>query len=192
MNGHKIINQNSLHYLTLTIVGWIDVFSREIYKKEIIKSLQYCQQNKGLIIYAYVIMSNHLHMIIKAEEPNKLSDVLRDFKKFTSNTIIAFIENNKLESRKEWMLKLFKYYAKFNKNNSIYQLWIQDNKPIELTSPQWIKQKLDYIHLNPVRAGIVLQSEDYIYSSATNYLEKESILAVELLDIGPFEGYIGA
>jgi putative transposase len=192
MHGHKIINQNSLHYVTLTIVGWIDVFSREIYKKEIIKSLQYCQQNKGLIIYAYVIMSNHLHMIIRAEEPNKLSDVLRDFKKFTSNTIIAFIENNKLESRKEWMLKLFKYYAKLNKNNSIYQFWIQDNKPIELTSPQWIKQKLDYIHLNPVRAGIVLQSEDYIYSSATNYLEKESILAVELLDIGPFEGYIGA
>jgi putative transposase len=130
-------------------------------------------------------------MIIRAEEPNELSDVLRDFKKFTSNTIIAFIENNKQESRKEWMLKLFKYYAKFNKNNSVFQFWIQDNKPIELTSPQWIKQKLDYIHLNPVRAGIVSQSEDYIYSSASNYLEKASILAVELLDIGPFEGYIG-
>lgn len=73
-----------------------------------------------------------------AREPYRLSDFLRDFKKFTSKSIVEAIQNNEKESRKEWMLNLFKYYAKYYKNNKEYQFWQHGNKPIELVSPKWI------------------------------------------------------
>jgi len=88
------------------------------------------------------------------------------------------------------MLKLFKYYAKYNKNNTKYQFWKLDNRPIELSSPKWINQKLAYIHLNPVRAGIVDKAADYLYSSAGRYIGGEGQIEMELLDIGSTEGYI--
>ena len=117
MHGYKIINQNALHFVTMTVVGWIDVFTREEYRKVILDSLAYCQKEKGLVVNAYVIMSNHIHLICYAREPFLLSEVLRDFKKFTSKSIFTAIQANNNESRKEWMLHLFSYYAKYNKNN---------------------------------------------------------------------------
>ncbi len=190
MNGHKIINQNALHYITLTVVGWIDVFTRKVYKDDLINSLRYCIKEKGLNVHAYVIMSNHMHVILSAKEGYVLSYIVRDFKRHTAKTIIERILTTKEESRSEWMLKLFKYYAKYNKNNSKYQFWGRDNKPVELSSPKWINQKLAYIHLNPVRAGIVENTEEYNYSSSGNYNGEDGKLEVELLDIGVTEGYV--
>ncbi len=190
IHGNKIINQNSIHFITSTVVGWIDVFSREDYRKIIIESLSYCKEEKGLIVYAFVIMSNHLHLVVQAKDGCQLSNIIRDFKKFTSKKIIKTILGNSQESRSEWMLRLFKYYAKFNSSNNTYQFWQQYNKPIELVSPKWIKQKIDYIHLNPVRNGLVDSIEDYKYSSAKQYMGKEGLLEVELLDFGSMQGYI--
>ncbi len=190
MNGHKIENQNALHYMTFTVVGWIDVFTRKVHKDILINSLRYCIKEKGLNVHAYVIMSNHMHVILSAKEGYVLSDIVRDFKRHTAKTIIETILTEKEESRSEWMLKLFKYYAKYNKNNSTYQFWHRDNKPVELSSPKWINQKLAYIHLNPVRTGIVDMAEDYRYSSARSYIEEEGLIEVELLDIGFTKGYI--
>jgi REP element-mobilizing transposase RayT len=190
MNGHKIINQNALHFLTITVVGWIDVFTRKHYCKILIDSLKHCQKEKELVINAFVLMSNHMHMICYVKEPFQLSDVIRDFKKFTSKTIVSAIETNEKESRKKWMLSLFQHYAKLNKNNKKYQFWQQDNRPIELKSPKWINQKLAYIHLNPVRSGIVINPEDYCYSSAGAYLGNECILDIETLDLNNMVGYV--
>ncbi len=78
MNGHKIVNQNHIHFVTPTIVGWCDVFSRKVYKDIIVDSLKFCQKNKGLIIYGYVIMTNHIHLVISAKEGFSLSDIIRD------------------------------------------------------------------------------------------------------------------
>lgn len=190
MNGHKIVNQNALHFMTFTVVGWIDIFTRQAYKEIIIESMKYCMKEKGLSLYGYVIMSNHLHVIMSAQEDYLLSDIVRDFKKYTSKKIIDNIKSSHEESRREWMLKLFKYYAKYNKNNTLYQFWRRDNRPTELTSPKWINQKLAYIHLNPVRSGLVDKSEDYIYCSARNYLGIDGLLEIELLDLNNTQGYI--
>ncbi len=137
MAGYTISSQNALHYLTLTTVGWVDVFTRQRYRNILLESLAFCQREKGLILHAYVIMSNHLHMIAQAQEPNRLSDILRDFKKFTSAMIIKSIQEEP-ESRRDWLLLLFRYHARFNKNNSLHQLWQRDNHPIELYSPDFI------------------------------------------------------
>jgi len=113
-------------------------------------------------------MSNHLHLIAAAKE-NNLSDILRDFKKFTSKQIIKAIQDNEHESRKEWMLEIFTKAGEANSRNSEYQFWRQDNHPIELYSSAFVFQKLSYIHNNPVEAGIVDKPEEYLYSSARDY-----------------------
>jgi len=190
MHGHKIINQNGLHFLTMTVVGWLDVFTRQQYREIIINSFKYCQKEKGLVLNAYVIMSNHLHLIAYAKEGYQLSNIIRDFKRFTSREIVKAILHDPKESRSEWMLRLFKYYARYNKSNGTYQFWQKDNRPTELVSPQWILQKLDYVHLNPVRNGLVEEAEAYIYSSARQYAGKEGLVDIEVIDPGVTEGYI--
>ena len=108
---------------------WVDVFSRKEYADILEESLKYCQKEKGLKIHVWCIMSNHVHLI--ATEPNKLPDVLRDLKKFTSTSIIKAILDNPKESRKNWMLWIFKKAGEKNNRNKDYQFWQQDNHPIE-------------------------------------------------------------
>jgi putative transposase len=135
--------------------------------------LQYCQQEKGLVIYSWCIMSNHAHLIISAKE-NNVSSVLGDFKKHTSKQIIKAIKEHPGESRRDpiaigWMLKIFKDAGEKNSRNSNYQFWQQDNQPKVIYTPTFAAQKLEYIHNNLVDAGIVEKAEEYIYSSARNY-----------------------
>ena len=100
-------------------------------------------------------MSNHVHLILSATEPNKLSDILRDLKKFTSTNIIKAITENAKESRKSWMLWIFKDAGEKNNRNKDYQFWQQDNHPIECNTNEILETRLVYLHQNPVRAGLV-------------------------------------
>jgi len=124
-------------------------------------------------------MSSHIHMIIGRNRDAGLDDIIRDIKKFTSVKIIDAIGNNSQESRKELLLWLFSKAAATNSNNTNYQFWQQHNKPIELATNEMIDQRLNYIHNNPVEAGIVLSPEDYLYSSAINYAN----LPEKLIDV---------
>jgi len=177
--GYKIVEQDKIHFLTLCVVYWIDIFTRKRYKDIIIDSLKFCQDNKGLIIYAYVIMSNHMHLIIGAEN-NNLSDIVRDFKKYTTNTIIKAIKSQP-ESRREWILTLLKDAAEQHKRNKYYQLWTHDNHAKIIYSNNFINTKLNYIHYNPVKAGVVERPENYMYSSAKNYAGQNGLIKVNIL-----------
>ncbi|MCW3786368.1 REP-associated tyrosine transposase [Plebeiibacterium sediminum] len=178
--AYQIREQGEIYFVTLQIVNWIDLFSRLDYRNIVIDNLKYCQKEKGLVINAYVIMSNHIHLIIQAKE-NNLSNVLRDFKSYTSKCLLGRIVNG-VESRREWLLMLFKKAAKKHNRNSQYQVFTHENHAVQLYSDKFIDQKLDYIHENPVRAGLVMEPQDYIYSSATNYAEESSVLDVVIVD----------
>jgi putative transposase len=166
--GYKIIDQGGMYFVSFGIIEWVDVFTRKDYRDIVIESLQHCQTKKGLVIYGWCIMSNHTHLIISAKE-NNVSDVLGDFKKFTSKQIIKAITEHPGESRKAWMLKIFKEAREKNSRNLNYQFWQQDNQPKIIYTPKFATQKLEYIHNNPVEAGIVEKAEEYIYSSARDY-----------------------
>ena len=166
--GYKILNQDAVHFITFAVVGWVDVFTRKDYCDLVVNSLTYCQQQKGLIIYGWCIMSNHLHLAVAARN-NNLSDILRDFKKHTSKQLVQAIAANPMESRKEWMLHVFAAYGKNNSRNTYYQFWQHDNQPKEMYTDRFFNQKLDYLHNNPVAAGMVDKAEAYIYSSARDY-----------------------
>ena len=157
-----------LFFLTLTVVGWVDVFIRPHYTEIIIDSLRYCQQHKGLEIYAYVVMSSHIHLIAARTEGN-LSDVLRDLKAHTARQLLKAIAENEHESRREWMMRLFAYYARPQRQNEQYMFWQKPTFPIALWTPAVVQQKLDYIHNNPVAAGLVTAPEHYPLSSASYF-----------------------
>jgi len=178
---YKFLDQSKLYFVSFATVYWIDVFTRELYKQILIDSLKYCQQKKGLEIFAWCIMTNHVHLII-GTEGNKMEDILRDFKSFTSRELKEAIKNNLQESRKEWMIWMMERAGKLNNQNGNWQLWQQHNKPIELFTYSVIKQKLDYIHNNPVEAGFVTNAIDWNYSSAIDYAGEKGFLDIKLLD----------
>ena len=122
--GCQIKDQEGAHYLTLQVVGWIDVFTRQSYRDIIIESFNYCQKNKDFVIFGYVIMSNHIHLLCQSRT-GRLSNTIRDFKSFTAKAILDEIMNGR-ESRKEWMLKYFKEAASEHERNSKYQFWTHE------------------------------------------------------------------
>jgi putative transposase len=107
-------------------------------------------------------------MIISKNSKKILEDIMRDMKKFTSAKILEAIKTEH-ESRREWMIEIFEATGEVNSNNRVYQFWQQDNHPIECISPFILKQKMEYVHENPVRAGFVEKAEDWMYSSAGDY-----------------------
>jgi REP element-mobilizing transposase RayT len=177
---YKIRNIDKAYFVTLTVVGWVDVFTRRNHKLLIVDSLIYCQQNKDLVIFGWCLMPSHLHMICRAEGQLTFSDVLRDFKKYTSKALVSQIKEEP-ESRREWMIKLFATAGEPLKRIKDYKFWQDGNHAEEIYGNTFLKQKLDYIHNNPVEEMIVAKPEDYLFSSARNYAELENILDVCLI-----------
>nr|WP_236023865.1 transposase [Flavobacterium flabelliforme] len=144
--------------------------------------MQYCQEKKGLEIYAYCIMHSHIHLICKATNGFILSDVMRDFKRCTSKKIIQTIMDDP-ESRREWLLSYFEKVCEDLTRNQSYKVW-QHGYHAEIIETNWfIKQKINYIHNNPVKDKIVTLPEVYYFSSARNYANLENELDVLILDL---------
>ncbi len=172
------ITDGYMYFLTLTVVNWIDIFTRPVYKHIIVDALQYNIQHKGLVVSGWCLMSNHLHLLAEADEGFHLSDILRDFKKFTSKAIIKEIIDNPQESRKKWLLNEFKFAGKILKRPQDFKFWQDGNEAKEIQTTSFLEQKLDYIHNNPVRAEIVPEPEEYLYSSAKDYAGEKGLVDI--------------
>ena len=170
--GYKIRNQKEIHFVSFAVVEWVDVFTRKEYRDILLDSLRFCQESKGLLLHGWCIMSNHIYLLASSKIYD-LSGTLRNFKKFTNKKIIEAIINNEHESRKDWMLEIFREAGKRNSRNTDCQFWQQENQPKECYSPAFTIQKLNYIHNNPVEAAIVDKPEEYLYSSARDYHYKK-------------------
>ncbi len=177
---YKVRDQEGLFFVTFTIIGWVDLFTRQTYRDCVIDALQYCIRHKGLQVHAYVIMSSHIHAIISAEAGHELSSIIRDFKKYTSKSFIRLIKEIP-ESRREWLLNKFRYEAQKTRRGKDYIVWREGYHAKQIETNEFLDQKLTYIHQNPVEADIVSRPEDYIYSSARNYSEEESVLPLVML-----------
>jgi putative transposase len=158
---YTIKNQEGQYFITCTVHQWIDVFTKEVYKEILLDSIRHCQENKGLQVYGWVLMTNHIHMIISSNK-NKLTDIIRDFKKYTATKIVDAIANNATESRKNWLLWLLK-------NDNEINFWQEGYHGEETFTLEFFETKLNYMHQNPVKAGIVEKEEEYLYSSCGDY-----------------------
>ncbi len=176
--NYKFHNKHGLYFISFATVYWIDIFTREAYLSILAESINYCRKNKGMEVYAYCFMPNHVHLVFRSinEDP---SGLIRDFKGYTSRKLVYAIEENPQESRKEWLLWMMGQAAKKKRNVSGRQLWQHHNKPIELWSDKVIQQKINYIHNNPVEAGFVTDALDWKYSSARNYQDDHTVLKID-------------
>jgi REP element-mobilizing transposase RayT len=152
--NYKFHNPQAAYFVSFAVVEWLDVFTRNEYKEILIESSAYCQKEKGMEIYTWCIMTNHVHLVFRSTKEENPEQLLGDFKRFTSKSIVKVIEENPRESRKAVLLKEFSNAAAKSSNVKNYQFWRHDNKPIELWSNKVIFEKINYIHKNPVEAGL--------------------------------------
>jgi REP element-mobilizing transposase RayT len=172
---YKIHEPDGIYFMTNTIVEWIPAFVTRDAFDIVTRSLAHCRQHKGLRLYAYVILENHMHMIAQAP---KLSDVMQAFKSFTAREILRMAE----ATGRDWLLNRLAYYKRLHKVESDYQVWQEGFHPKEIVGDAMMEQKINYIHENPVRRGYVDAAEYWRYSSARNYiLGDQSVLEIDPL-----------
>ena len=130
--AYPIRDQQGLYFLTFTVVEWLDVFTRPLYKNIVIESLGFCQRQKGLELFAYCLMTNHLHLIARAADGHELSDIVRDFKKFTARQVFEAVVTNPQESRRKWVEWTLRKQGEYNPKNTFIQLWQNHSHGVEL------------------------------------------------------------
>ena len=178
---YKFLDQEKLYFISYSVVYWIYVFIRSDYRNVLLESWKYCMEHKGLEVWSWVIMPSHVHMIV-GTKGKKLEDIIRDMRSFTATKMKVVIQEHPQESRTNWMIWMIERAGKWNGQNKDFQFWQQHNQPIELFSPIVMREKLDYIHENPVKAGFVNHPEHWMYSSAIDYRGGQGLLdGVKLL-----------
>jgi len=173
---YRITEENYPYFMTTTTVAWIPVFTRKPYLELLINSLNFCRQHKDLKILAYVIMDNHIHLVVAGE---KLSDTIKEFKSYTAREIVLLAQ----EENKSWLLNQLQFHKHDHKTDSHHQVWQEGFHPQQIYSEEVLRQKVAYLHHNPVRAGLVARAEDWFYSSARNYAGLPAPLEIDLLEM---------
>jgi putative transposase len=148
-------------FITVTCLEWKPLLARDSFKDVIISSLRFLNNNNRVIVYGFVIMSNHFHLIWQIMGDHKRADVQRDFLKFTGQQMLKLLRNESSPLQNELLV---------NAKDRMRQVWERNSLSIPLWSDKVMWQKLNYIHDNPVRAGLCKHQEDYKYSSAGLYL----------------------
>jgi len=149
---------NIAYFVTTTITNYAPILLENKYKDLILDSLFYYSKKYNYNLIAYVVMPEHIHFILSSKRESKLHEFMRDFKKYTSKQIVKQLkEDNNGET-----LNIFANKANKKAN---YTVWMQRYRSIPVYSEKILKQKIDYIHRNPLRRGLVNELEDYQYSS---------------------------
>ena len=174
--NYKFHNPEGAYFVSFAVVEWLDVFTRNQYKDIVLDTIRFSQQEKGMEVYAWCIMTNHVHLVFRSIDGYSPELMIGDLKRFTSRQIVKAIIDNPRESRKGWLLEQFQKAASKSSNVKKYQFWRHDNNPIELWSNKVIFEKINYVHNNPVKEGMVYQPEDYVYSSARDYSGGKGLL----------------
>lgn len=173
---YKFHNPDGVYFVSFAVVDWIDVFSSRAYINILLETLEFCQKHKGMKIYAWCVMPNHVHLVFRSMVDQKPELLLGDFKRFTSQNIVSAIKQDPHETRKDFFLTKFSIAASKSSNVKHLQFWQHDNRPIELWSKNVVDQKINYIHNNPVTAGLVSRPEDYLFGSASDYIDQIGLL----------------
>ena len=183
MSGDRyhIVDQKATYFLTLTVVEWVDLFTRPEYRDVVVSSLNFCIREKGLVLNAWVIMSNHIHLVGRVNADLGMSGFLRDFKKHTSKELIKTVLSIP-ESRRNWLLSIFKKEAIRINRAKNYKVWQDSNHAVDLSNNSIdIMNKIDYVHMNPVKAGWVTEPDLFKYSSAIDYGGQKGMIELEVV-----------
>ncbi len=174
------MEDSATYFLTSATVWWTPIFISNLTCDVLVNSLAYCQQNKGLRIHGYVIMPNHFHLVVTASPQDSLPSIMRDFKRFTSRELIRTLES----SGWELPIRIFRKSGMACGTKQEYKVWQDEYHPIALFSEEVLRVKLEYLHQNPVRKGLVRKASDWWYSSAGFYETGEAgPLEVDVVEV---------
>lgn len=147
-------------FITATCLEWKPLIQSDTHKEIVIDSLRYMTTKAWVRIMGFVLMNNHFHLIWQIVGDHRRMNVLRDFMKYTGQRILTSFKENE-PSIAEGL--------RVNTSDRKYQIWERNSLGISLTKERFLVQKLNYIHNNPVKAGMCKYPEDYKYSSARFY-----------------------
>lgn len=167
---YKITDTTAPHFLTLTVLHWLPIFTRPETVSILLNSFRFLQQ-ENLKIYAWVILENHLHLIAQSDD---LAKHIQRFKSYTAKQILQLLVERNIKT----LLDQFNFYKKAHKTETQYQFWQEDTHPELIQNDEIMRQKISYIHENPVKRGYVDLPEHWRYSSARDYLGMEGLLPV--------------
>jgi len=151
------------HFVTGTIIEWLPVFTTSARCDILVDALLYCREHKALRIHAWVILDNHFHAILAAPD---LTRVLADFKRYTAKALLAQLKTDQCD----WLLNQLSYFRLKHKVESEHQIWQEGSHPQAILSDEMMQQKLEYLHNNPVKRGLVASQEHWRHSSAHEWL----------------------
>ena len=174
---HKVvINESIPYFVTCTIIDWIPLFGNTDLVTIAVDSLKYLQEHNDLKIHAYVIMKDHLHMIVSV---SNLSGIIRQFKSFTARSIVDYLrKNNDVFTLSNLRNKKLKH-----KIDQEFQVWQEGFHPEPILNMAMLKNTIEYIHYNPVKSGLAQFPDGWIYSSHNDYQGKPGKIRVELIGI---------
>jgi len=167
---YKFIHPEQTYFITPTVLHWIPVFTRPATVEILFNSLRFLIA-EGLKLHAFVVLENHLHMIVQSQAVDK--DIAR-FKSYTAKELIRFLDKNKVRQ----ILEQLAFYKKAHKHDRAYQFWQEGVHPEWIQSEEMMRQKIEYIHQNPVKRGYVDDAIHWRYSSARNYAGLDGLLEV--------------
>ena len=167
---YKITNPELPHFITLTVLHWIPVFTRPETVNILLESLKFLAKD-GLKVYAYVILENHCHFVVQSKQLDR--DIAR-YKSYTAKQMIQYLSKNNVRQ----ILEQLAFYKKAHKNDRAYQFWQEGVHPELIQNDEMMRQKIDYIHLNSVKRGYIDKAEHWRYSSARDYLGQQGLLEV--------------
>jgi REP element-mobilizing transposase RayT len=178
---YKVIDSSQPNFITLTVIDWVDLFVRPDYCKVLDDALNYCIENKGVVVSAYVYMSSHIHLIVSSHDM-KIPDFVRAFKSYTTKELIKLIDSPK-ESRQQGLIAKFSYAANRIVRGGDFKIWKDGYHPVLLDLPNKITQRVDYIHKNPVDAQIVHHERDYVNSSYRVYEDENDKVYIKVVPL---------
>jgi putative transposase len=169
MEQYRISSDAAVYFVTYSIVDWLPVFVSEGACRIVTDSLNFCHEQKGLCINAYVIMPTHMHAIVfdRDLDAGRLEKTLVDFRKFTGRSLCDFCETHAPRCFADTLRAT-------STEDRDRRFWQPSRHPEAVETEAFWRQKLDYLHENPCRKGLVRRAADWRFSSAAYYLSDET------------------
>lgn len=169
---YRVSKPHAPHFLTTTVVNWLPVFASRPIAQIVLDSLTFLQEHDRMIVYAYVLLENHLHLVAEADD---LGKEMGDFKSFTARRVIDFLHDRHANR----VLDQLNFHKLRHKEDRDYQLWQEGSHPQLIQGLEMMRQKVEYIHHNPVKRGYVDDPVHWRYSSARNYAGLPGLIEVQ-------------
>ena len=169
---YKVYEPTYPYFLTCTILHWIPIFTRQQSVQIVLDCLKYLQEKDNLKLFAYVILENHLHMVVQSDN---LEKSMKSFKQFSAKELLKLLKKEGVTT----ILEQLQFYKKTHHRATDYQVWEEGYQPKLLQTDEMMISKIKYIHQNPIKRGYVEEASHWRYSSARDYEGVEGLIGIE-------------